>query len=129
MSRVTRWKPRRVFCTEDPNHRDEPGVEHVVKFRQGKVGTAALISEVLCGGLLDAGGALALVRSVAKVHQSARRLADAIARVPLEWWRETGVDSQQLRNGLESRSRRIAEILNIRQWESVFDDIQGGHLL
>lgn len=56
MSRVACWKPRRVFCTEQPDHRDEPGVEYVVKFRQGPVGTAALISEVLCGSLLAAGG-------------------------------------------------------------------------
>ncbi len=34
MSRLTRWKPRRVYCTDDANHRDEPGVEHVVKFRE-----------------------------------------------------------------------------------------------
>ena len=60
MSRLTRWKPRRVYCAEDANHRDEPGIEHVVKFRQGKIGAAALISEVLCGGLLAAGGVPAL---------------------------------------------------------------------
>lgn len=56
MSSRSRWKPRRIFCTEHPDHRDQPGREHVVKFRQGKAGTAALISEVLCTQLLAAGG-------------------------------------------------------------------------
>lgn len=76
MSRLTRWKPRRVYCTEDANHRDEPGIEHVVKFRQGKIGAAALISEVLCGGLLAAGGVPALdVRLVAVSPQFAASCA------------------------------------------------------
>jgi hypothetical protein len=56
MSLLTRWKPRRVYCTGQADHADAPGVEHVVKFRQGKVGTAALISEILGTQLLAAGG-------------------------------------------------------------------------
>ena len=267
MSKVTRWKPRRVYCTEQGNHRDEPGVEHVVKFRQGMIGTAALISEVVCGcllaagglpalegrlvavspqfaasyatkieipykiepglhfgtvlrfdvengpplrvgdlidpqelvdlwafdswlcnidrelegntllmtsaggrfrliaadhsdcfggagrladgswssvlensapadtlefcqrAILDSGGATALDRSVTRVHQAASRLAESIAEVPPDWWRETGIDPERVRKMLESRSRRIADILNIRQWENMSDDIQGGYLL
>jgi len=267
MSRVTRWKPRRVYCTEEENHRDEPGVEHVVKFRQGKVGTAALISEILSGSLLqagglsvlegrlvsvssrfaascatkteipyaieaglhfgtllrfdvengpplridhlaepqelvdlwafdswlcnidrelegntlltlapdgrfhliaadqsdclggsgrfadgswskviaspapaptlpfcqraifDSGGAPAISRSVAKVQEAASQLGAAIAAVPDVWWRETGIDPARVQAELETRSRRIPDILNIRQWENLLNDIQGGHLL
>ena len=72
MSRLTRWKPRRVYCTEDANHRDEPGIEHVVKFRQGKIGAAALISEVVCGGLLAAGGVPALDGRLVSVSAAVR---------------------------------------------------------
>jgi len=49
MLAFSRWKPRRVFCTGKPDHSDQPPVEHVVKFRQGAPGTAALISEIVCG--------------------------------------------------------------------------------
>lgn len=60
MSTVSRWKPRRVFCSERQNQSEFPAVEHVVKFRQGKAGTGALISEVVCGQLLRAGDVLVL---------------------------------------------------------------------
>jgi hypothetical protein len=56
MGELTRWKPRQVFCTEQADHQDAPGELHVVKYRQGKVGTCALISEVLCGQLLTLAG-------------------------------------------------------------------------
>lgn len=68
----SRWKPRRVRCTVQPDHSDRPGEEHVVKFRQSplaasqlsseaiqahqKTSVAALISEVLGNWLLAAGG-------------------------------------------------------------------------
>ncbi len=52
MADYTRWKPRQVFCTEQPDHQDTPGELHVVKYRQGKAGACALISEVVCGQLL-----------------------------------------------------------------------------
>src|SRR5262245_8762317 len=69
MSLLTRWKPRRIFCTTQADHSDEPGVEHVVKFRQGPVGTAALISEVLGTGLLAAGGVRVLDRRFVMVSE------------------------------------------------------------
>jgi hypothetical protein len=52
----TRWRPRRADCTEHEDRSDAPGKKHVVKYRQGPVGTCALISEVLCYNLLKAGG-------------------------------------------------------------------------
>jgi len=58
MSEKTRWKPRRVFCTDLADHSDRPGVEHVVKFRQAAAGAAALVSEVLCTKLLRSVGYL-----------------------------------------------------------------------
>ena len=60
MSPKTRWKPRRIFCTECADHSDRPGVEHVVKFRRGPTGTAAVMSEVLCTKLLTVGEVPAL---------------------------------------------------------------------
>lgn len=52
MAGVTRWKPRRVYCTNDQNHTDPPGQLLVVKFLQGQPGAAALISEVVATNLL-----------------------------------------------------------------------------
>jgi hypothetical protein len=48
----TRWAPRRVFCTSQPDHADQPGDLCVVKFCQGRQGAAAMISEVVCRHLL-----------------------------------------------------------------------------
>jgi hypothetical protein len=60
MSDQTSWKPRKVICTDAPssgeNAAASPGQEHVVKFRQGKRGIAALISEVVATSLLRFGG-------------------------------------------------------------------------
>jgi hypothetical protein len=55
MSDFSRWKPRLVTCTDDATHQS-PGTDHVVKFRQGQTGTAALISEIVCGEILDRAG-------------------------------------------------------------------------
>jgi len=70
MSRLTRWKPWRVFCTDEPGAGHADAVEHVVKFRQGPVGTAALISEVVCGHLLEAGGVATLDRRLVSVDSA-----------------------------------------------------------
>lgn len=45
-----------MFCTENSDHRDRPGIAHVAKFAQGSDGAAALISEVICTKLIAAGG-------------------------------------------------------------------------
>jgi hypothetical protein len=66
MLAFSRWKPRRVFCTNTADDTDQPPAEHVVKFRQGAAGTAGLISEVVCGSLLSA----------AKIPALDRRLVD-----------------------------------------------------
>ncbi len=52
----TRWKPRRVCCTTRQDHTDLPGIDYVVKYRQGTIGTTALISEVVCGTLFQVAG-------------------------------------------------------------------------
>lgn len=70
MATLTRWQPRRIACTEHPDHRDRPGVLHVVKFRQAKPeGAAALISELLCTQLLAAGGVLVLDARIVEVSR------------------------------------------------------------
>jgi hypothetical protein len=56
MMKVSRWRPRRVLCTRYVDRRDIPGTPHVVKYRQGKTGTCALVSEMICFNLLRAGG-------------------------------------------------------------------------
>jgi hypothetical protein len=55
MSEVSRWMPRKVFCTEHADRSDIPGLPYVVKFRQGIQGTCALISEVVCNNLFRLG--------------------------------------------------------------------------
>lgn len=68
MASLTRWKPRKIACTEHRDHGDRPGQMHVVKFRQGKpAGAAALISELLCTQLLAAGGARTLEPRIVQV--------------------------------------------------------------
>src|SRR5882724_8189004 len=52
----TRWKQRRIDCTRTPDHADMPGSEHVVKLGTGPNGAAAMVSEVVCAGLLAGGG-------------------------------------------------------------------------
>lgn len=52
----TRWQPRKTVCTQTREHTDLPGVLHVVKFCQGQIGAAAMISEVICHELYRAGG-------------------------------------------------------------------------
>jgi hypothetical protein len=56
MMEAATWKPRRVYCTTSPDHSDQPGILCVVKFCQGKRGAAAMVSEVLCRRLFEAGG-------------------------------------------------------------------------
>ncbi len=69
MGGLTRWKPRRVICTTDSEHRDQPGREYVVKYAQGQDGTAALISETVCHGLLEAGGLSTLEAAIVEVSE------------------------------------------------------------
>lgn len=52
----TRWKAHKIFCTTTADQADTPGVAHVVKFCQGRDGAAAMISEVLCAVIYEAGG-------------------------------------------------------------------------
>jgi hypothetical protein len=67
MSELTRWKPRKVYCTDQEDHSDKPGTMHVVKFRRGETGTAALISELVCGELIRCGGLAVLDARLVKV--------------------------------------------------------------
>lgn len=53
---AARWKPRKVYCTQEPDHSDQPGVLCVVKLCQGLEGAAAMISEVVCRGIFQSGG-------------------------------------------------------------------------
>jgi hypothetical protein len=56
LTQPTRWNPRRVRCTSLADHSDAPGKHYVVKFRRGRPGAAALISEVICWRLMKAMG-------------------------------------------------------------------------
>ena len=69
MSELSRWRPRKVYCTGKEDHSDEPGELHVVKFRQAQPGAAALVCEVVCHGLLEAAGIATLDARL--VHVSA----------------------------------------------------------
>ena len=89
MSRRTRWRPRRVLCTELADHSDKPGVTYVVKFRQGRVGTAALISELVCTKLLAAGGVLVLDPRL--VHVSREFAASYVTKAEIPYTIEVGL--------------------------------------
>lgn len=74
MSKRSRWKPRKVFCTGRADLSGQAPVEHVVKFRRppgsgSLTGATALISEVICGELLSAAGANVLERRLVHVSQ------------------------------------------------------------
>lgn len=56
----TRWKPRKMFCTSEPRHGDQPGELCVGKFCQGRQGAAAMISEIVCRHLLASVGVAVL---------------------------------------------------------------------
>jgi hypothetical protein len=266
MGVLSRWRPRRVFCTERADHADRPGTLHVAKFRQGPVGTAALICEVVCGHLLQAGGlrvlerrlvsvsvgfalafnvnpdrpyeidpglhfgtvlrtdvvdgpplnladladpqelldiwafdslfcttdrtvtgnllleydgagkahliaadqsdgfggagrfadgswrtvlnaskaaetvpfyqaailhcgAQGLEQAIAKVQQAMNQVDAALQEVPPAWWPQGHIDPQEVRDGLDRRSRRLNDILNLKTWQGLGDDTQGAHLL
>lgn len=81
MSPLSRWKPRRIVCTSRPDHSDLPGIEHVVKLGQGDVGTAALISEVVCTGLLAAGGVRVLDARIVNIGLNFARAYSGITPV------------------------------------------------
>jgi hypothetical protein len=267
MSVLTRWKPRKVYCTVQADHGDQPGTEHVVKFRQGKPGTAAVISEVVAtqllaaggvpvldGRLIDAspgfaasylgkmdvsysivaglhygtvlrhdvengpptaigdlddpeevldlwvfdswlcttdrilegnvlmtpvsstkvrliaadqsdcfggagrladgswkkvlaergaaesvsflqrvifevGGVSAIKAAIAKVRMAAGQMRQAMGSVPPAWLQAAGVDPGELTTALDARQRRLEDILNIKNWEGLTDDLKGGQLL
>lgn len=88
-SNLTRWKPRQVFCTRQPDHGDKPGERYVVKYRQGRPGTCALISEVVCGCLLRSAGIPSVECSLVHVSQSLaaryRSMSEMLYRVEPEW--------------------------------------------
>ena len=63
----TRWEPRRVFCTTQPEHADSPGYLFSLKYRRGAAGTAAAISEVVCHCLLRALGVDTLEAALIRV--------------------------------------------------------------
>jgi hypothetical protein len=52
MSRLTKWKPRRIVCTKTPDHKDLPGNMYVAKYASGRQGSACVISELVCTQLL-----------------------------------------------------------------------------
>ena len=79
--------------------------------------------------IFDSGGSSAIRSAVEKVQKAASELDGAVATVPHDWWRESGIDPSRVRKELADRSRRIGDILNISQWENLRDDIQGGYLL
>jgi hypothetical protein len=66
----TRWKPRRAHCTGSSQHADLPGREFVVKFRQGRAGAAALISEVVCHAMLEGAGFSVLDAAIVEVSSA-----------------------------------------------------------
>lgn len=117
MAGWSRWRPRKVFCTFQPDHSDGTPVEHVVKYRQRRpghpsyVGASALISEVVCGGLLQAGGINVLERRLVHVSVS---FADSYGESDIGYAVAPGLHFGTVRrydveNGPPPRLERLAE--------------------
>jgi hypothetical protein len=83
-SALSRWKPRRVYCTLTPEHSDKPGQLYVVKYRQGQAGTAALISEVVCTTLLNIMGVATLKPAIVHVSASFSQSCRTKSDIPYE---------------------------------------------
>jgi len=66
---MTRWKPRRVFCTLEADHRDAPGTLYVVKFASGQAGAAALISETVSTRLFALAGCGTLTPAIVRASE------------------------------------------------------------
>ena len=64
----TKWKPRRVYCTTNANHKDAPGIPYVVKFASDRESAAALISETVCTRLLASGGLTTLDMTIVRAN-------------------------------------------------------------
>jgi len=88
MGGLTRWRPRRVVCTADADHKEQPGCEYVVKYAQGQDGAAALISEIVSHGLLEAGG---LPRLEAALVVVSDRLARSYQQTDIGYQVEAGI--------------------------------------
>lgn len=82
MAGVTRWKPRRVYCTNEPDHTDQPGQLFVVKFLQGQPGAAALISEVVATTLIRFTGFQTLDPFVVRVSDGFAQSCNASTDYP-----------------------------------------------
>ena len=81
----TRWYARRTYCTRSPDHTDLPGKLFVVKFCQGGMGAAAMISEVICNELFRAGGLHVLEPVIAEASDTfAAGWNEKIATEPTE---------------------------------------------
>ena len=79
---VTRWKPRRVYCTREADHTDQPGQLYVVKFQQGQAGAAALISEVVATSLLGSAGFQTLAPHIVGASDGFARSCNAKSDFP-----------------------------------------------
>jgi hypothetical protein len=69
----SRWKPRRIACTQTSDHQDAPGIDHVVKLCRDQTSAAALISEVVCHGILRTLGIATLEASLVFVSAAFKR--------------------------------------------------------
>lgn len=79
--------------------------------------------------VIAAGGKRAVRKSIDRVRVAAQYLESAIARVPVAWWNEAGVDPRSVGVGLETRAHRIEEIVKISRWEGIGDAGSGGTVL
>jgi hypothetical protein len=70
MADWSKWKPRRVQCTNSANHTGLPGETYVVKYAAGSSGCACAISELVCTQLLSELGICTLNPFIVEVSTS-----------------------------------------------------------
>jgi len=79
--------------------------------------------------IMDCGGAQSLQMALKKVDTARQHLDAALNEVPREWRKLAGLSPAEMRNGLDQRYRRLAEIINLKLWEGLENDTKGGLLL
>jgi hypothetical protein len=67
MANWSKWKPRRVECTNTWDHQNRPGRMFVVKYAREREGCACVISELICTQLLSELGIQTLTPFIVEV--------------------------------------------------------------
>jgi hypothetical protein len=90
---------------------------------------AAESLDFLDRAIYDLGGPVALKQALTKVRQSAKKIQEAIAYVPEDWWTGMAVAPAEVKETLERRLYKLDNILDLKKWEGLHHATRGGHIL